>query len=305
MKYIKMKGTSLELSNIIMGCMRLNSLSLSEAKHHIAAAVDAGINVFDHADIYGGGECEALFARAASDAGIARDKIILQSKCGIRKGYYDFSKEYIISAVDGILTRLNTDYLDILLLHRPDALADPEETAGALEMLKKSGKVRYFGVSNHNPGQIRLIEKYFGEKLLFNQLQFSLAHTLLIDSGMAVNTGIPQAEERTGGTLEYCRLKDITIQAWSPFQKGFFEGTFLGDQQYAGLNEEIENLAKKYDVPPVAIAVAWITRHPANMQVILGTTKAARLQEGCRGSEIPLTRKEWYDLYRAAGNRIL
>lgn len=295
----------MELSNMIMGCMRLNGLSLKEAEYHIAAAVEEGINVFDHADIYGGGECETLFSRAAAGAGILREQMILQSKCSIREGYYDFSGEYILGAVDGILTRLNTDYLDILLLHRPDALANPEETAEALEKLKKSGKVRYFGVSNQNPGQIELLQKYFGEKLLFNQLQFGLGHTLLVDGGMAVNTCIPQAQERTGEILEYCRLKDITIQAWSPFQKGLFEGTFLGNQQYAALNEELSDLSKKYGVTPAAIAVAWITRHPAEIQVILGTTKAERLKEECRGADIPLTRKEWYDLYRAAGNRIL
>lgn len=305
MKYIKIKGTSLELSNIIMGCMRLNELNLKEAESHISAAIEAGINIFDHADIYGGGECEKLFSRAAAGIGISREQIILQSKCSIREGYYDFSREYILNAVDGILSRLNTDYLDILLLHRPDALANPEETAEALEELKRSGKVRYFGVSNQNPGQIELLQKYFGEKLLFDQLQFGLAHTLMLDEGMAVNTGIPQAESRTGGVLEYCRLKDITIQAWSPFQKGLFEGTFLGNQQYAELNEKINDIAKNYGVTPSAIATAWITRHPADIQVILGTTKAKRLKEGCQGADIPLTRKEWYDLYRAAGNRIL
>ena len=305
MKYIKIKGTSLELSNIIMGCMRLNELNLKEAECHISAAIEAGINIFDHADIYGGGECGKLFSRAAAGIGISREQIILQSKCSIREGYYDFSREYILNAVDGILSRLNTDYLDILLLHRPDALANPEETAEALEELKRSGKVRYFGVSNQNPGQIELLQKYFGEKLLFDQLQFGLAHTLMLDEGMAVNTGIPQAESRTGGVLEYCRLKDITIQAWSPFQKGLFEGTFLGNQQYAKLNEKINDIAKNYGVTPSAIATAWITRHPADIQVILGTTKAKRLKEGCQGADIPLTRKEWYDLYRAAGNRIL
>ena len=206
MKYIKIKGTSLEVSNIVMGCMRLNSLDVREAQRHIETAIAAGINMFDHADIYGGGECEELFSKAIDMKSRIREKIIIQSKCSIRNGYYDFSREYIIAAVDGILKRLHTEYLDILLLHRPDALMEPEETADAIRSLKKSGKVRYFGVSNQNPMQIELLQKYSEERLLFNQLQFSLVHTPLIDSGMAVNMQIGQSVDRTCGTLEYCCL---------------------------------------------------------------------------------------------------
>ena len=297
MRYIKIKGTQLEVSNIIMGCMRLNSLSLNEAQRHIETALAAGINMFDHADIYGGGECEELFAKAVNLKGTMREKLVIQSKCSIKNGYYDFSKEYILEAVDGILKRLHTEYLDILLLHRPDALMEPEETAEAINQLKEAGKVRYFGVSNQNPMQIELLQKYIKEKLLFNQLQFSLVHTPLIDSSMSVNMNIDQSIDRTLGTLEYCRLKDITIQAWSPFQKGFFEGAFLGDlKHYAELNQMIDLLAQKYEVTPSAIAVAWLTRHPADIQVILGTTKDSRMLEGCCGSWIPLTREEWYGL---------
>lgn len=305
MRYIKIKGTQLEVSNIIMGCMRLNSLSQNEAQRHIETAIAAGINMFDHADIYGGGECEELFAKAINLKGTVREKLVIQSKCSIKNGYYDFSKEYILEAVDGILRRLHTEYLDILLLHRPDALMEPEETAEAINHLKEAGKVRYFGVSNQNPMQIELLQKYSKEKLLFNQLQFSLVHTPLIDSSMSVNMNIDQSIDRTLGTFEYCRLKDITIQAWSPFQKGFFEGAFLGDlKHYAELNQMIDLLAQKYEVTPSAIAVAWLTRHPADIQVILGTTKDSRMLEGCCGSWIPLTREEWYGLYKAAGNMI-
>ena len=286
MKYLKFKNSQLEASNIIMGCMRLNSLSVKEAQRHIETAVEAGINMFDHADIYGGGECEELFARAVDMRGSFRDKIILQSKCSIRNGYYDFSKEYILESVDGILKRLNTEYLDILLLHRPDTLMEPEETAEAISILKRTGKVRYFGVSNQNAMQIELLQKYCEERIMFN---------------MQVDQGI----DRVLGTLEYCRLRDITIQAWSPFQRGFFEGAFLGDMQhYERLNQMIDRLAEKYQVTPAAIAVSWITRHPADIQVILGTTKDRRLLESAEGSEIPLTREEWYGLYREAGNMI-
>ena len=217
MKYLKFKNSQLEASNIIMGCMRLNSLSVKEAQRHIETAVEAGINMFDHADIYGGGECEELFARAVDMRSSFRDKIILQSKCSIRNGYYDFSKEYILESVDGILKRLNTEYLDILLLHRPDTLMEPEETAEAISILKRTGKVRYFGVSNQNAMQIELLQKYCEERIMFNQMQLSLVHTPLIDSGMTVNMQVDQGIDRVLGTLEYCRLRDITIQAWSPF----------------------------------------------------------------------------------------
>lgn len=305
MKYLKFKNSQLEASNIIMGCMRLNSLSVKEAQRHIETAVEAGINMFDHADIYGGGECEELFARAVDMRSSFRDKIILQSKCSIRNGYYDFSKEYILESVDGILKRLNTEYLDILLLHRPDTLMEPEETAEAISILKRTGKVRYFGVSNQNAMQIELLQKYCEERIMFNQMQLSLVHTPLIDSGMTVNMQVDQGIDRVLGTLEYCRLRDITIQAWSPFQRGFFEGAFLGDMQhYERLNQMIDRLAEKYRVTPAAIAVSWITRHPADIQVILGTTKDRRLLESAEGSEIPLTREEWYGLYREAGNMI-
>ena len=305
MKYLQIPGSDLKPSNIIMGCMRINNLDKKGAEQLIRTAMEAGVNMFDHADIYGDGYCEEFFAEAAGMNPQVREKMILQSKCGIRKGYYDFSKEHILEAVDGSLKRLHTDYLDVLLLHRPDALMEPEETAEALQTLFDAGKVRYFGVSNHNPAQIELLQQAFGQKLLFNQMQISVAHTPLIDAGMAVNMHTDQAIDRTGSTLEYCRLKGITLQAWSPFQKGFFEGPFLGDMEnYPELNRKCQELAEKYQVTPTGIAVAWLTRHPANIQVILGTTQAQRMLDGCAGSQIPLTRPEWYGLYQAAGNMI-
>ena len=305
MKYLQIPGSDLKPSNIIMGCMRINNLDKKGAEHLIRTAMEAGVNMFDHADIYGDGYCEEFFAEAAGMNPQVREKMILQSKCGIRKGYYDFSKEHILEAVDGSLKRLHTDYLDVLLLHRPDALMEPEETAEALQTLFDAGKVRYFGVSNHNPAQIELLQQAFGQKLLFNQMQISVAHTPLMDAGMAVNMHTDQAIDRTGSTLEYCRLKGITLQAWSPFQKGFFEGPFLGDMEnYPELNRKCQELAEKYQVTPTGIAVAWLTRHPANIQVILGTTQAQRMLDGCAGSQIPLTRPEWYGLYQAAGNMI-
>ncbi len=303
MKYITPEYTDQKVSNIIMGCMRINNLSEKELNVLFHTALEEGINFFDHADIYGGGECESHFAKSVQMNSTLREKIVLQSKCGIRKGFFDFSREHILNSVDSILKRLQTEYLDFLLLHRPDTLMEPEEVAEAFQILMNQGKVRQFGVSNFNPMQIELLQKYFSEHLVFNQLQFSLAHTPMIDSGLTVNMHTPQSVNYEGSVLEYCRLNGITIQAWSPFQKGFFEGPFLGDtEQYAKLNEVIHRIALKYGVTDTAVAVGWITRHPAKIQVILGTTNVTRLKEACKGSNLPLTREEWYELYKAAGN---
>lgn len=307
MKYFPIKNTSLHVSNVVMGCMRLQQLSLSEIENLIKTAMEEGINFFDHADIYGSGECEQLFADAIEMNPSIREKMIIQSKCGIntKDNYYDFSKEHILQSVDGILKRLKTDYLDILLLHRPDALMEPEEIAEAFDELHNSGKVKYFGVSNHNPMQIELLQKHISQKLVVNQLQFSIAHTFMIDSAIALNRAHDQSFNRDSSVLDYCRLQDITVQAWSPYQSGSFSGPFLGDlENYPELNRVIDDIALKYEVTNNAIATAWITRHPANIQVVLGTTKVSRLKEACQGSDIPLTREEWYRIYKAAGNII-
>ncbi|MGJ7910384.1 aldo/keto reductase [Neobacillus sp. LXY-1] len=307
MKYISIANTELKTSNIIMGNMRLPQLNLQEAEKLIRTALEEGINFFDHADIYGRGQSEEVFSNAIQMTPNIRENMIIQSKCGIRvpEGYFDFSKDHILRSVDGILDRLKTDYLDILLLHRPDPLMEPEEVAEAFEQLHTAGKVKYFGVSNFNPAQIELLQKSIPYKLVVNQLQFSIAHTPMIDSGIALNMNVDQSINRDSSILEYCRLHDITIQAWSPFQHGFFEGVFLGDlKRYPELNKTLDTLAEKYGVSTTAIAVAWITRHPANIQVVLGTTNSERLKEGCKGSEIKLTREEWYQLYKAAGNMV-
>ena len=304
MKTFQISNTNLNSSNIVMGCMRLNSLSIPEAGRLINTALDSGINFFDHADIYGGGECETVFAEAIQMNAQIREKMIIQSKCGICKGFYDSSKEHILLSVEKILARLKTEYLDILLIHRPDTLMEPEEVAEAFELLQKSGKVRNFGVSNYNPMQINLLQKYVSQKLVVNQLQLSVVHTPMIDSGMAVNMHIDQAVDREGSILEFCRINNITIQAWSPFQKGFIEGPFFDDPKYADLCKAINKLADKYGVTDTTIAVAWITRHPANIQVVVGTTQVQRLVDCCKGSDLPLTRKEWYELYQAAGNML-
>lgn len=303
MKKIKIGG-ELQTSAVVMGCMRIAEMERPQVAKLVKTAMDGGIDFFDHADIYGGGKSETVFAQAIKDEKISRDKIILQSKCGIRQGQFDFSKEYILTSTDGCLKRLDTDYLDVLLLHRPDTLMEPEEVAEAFTSLHKSGKVRYFGVSNQNPGQIRLLNKYLGakQKILINQLQFSPAHTGMIDSGINVNMTNPPSADHDGGILEFCRLEDITIQAWSPFLYGFFEGVFLGDPKFPELNKAINELATEKKVTPEAIVVAWILRHPANMQVIPGTTNVERLEGMCRACSFEMTREEWYSIYIAAGN---
>ncbi len=304
MKTITLNNTNLSIPEIGMGCMRIVELENADAvKGWVDTALEHGINFFDHADIYGKGRCEELFGQVLTPS--LREKIILQSKCSIRPGIaFDFSKEHILNSVDGILKRLNTEHLDILLLHRPDALMEPEEVADAFRILKESGKVRHFGVSNQTPMQMELLSKYCDEPLLINQLQLSIAHCPMINSGINANMYNDSGINRDGGVLEYCRLKDITIQAWSPFQYGMFEGIFLGNEKFAELNKVIDNLAEKYNVTNSAIAVAWILRHPAGIQTIVGTTNKDRIAQISKASEIRLTREEWYALYMAAGNKL-
>lgn len=304
MKTITLNNTNLSIPEIGMGCMRIVELENVDAvKGWVDTALEHGINFFDHADIYGKGRCEELFGQVLTPS--LREKIILQSKCSIRPGIaFDFSKEHILNSVDGILKRLNTEYLDILLLHRPDTLMEPEEVADAFRILKESGKVRHFGVSNQTPMQMELLSKYCDEPLLINQLQLSIAHCPMINSGINANMYNDSGINRDGGVLEYCRLKDITIQAWSPFQYGMFEGIFLGNEKFAELNKVIDNLAEKYNVTNSAIAVAWILRHPAGIQTIVGTTNKDRIAKISKASEIRLTREEWYALYMAAGNKL-
>lgn len=302
MEKINLGKSTLKVPSIAIGCMRINSMGKEELSNYIKFCVENGLNFFDHADIYGRGECEKLFGEALKNSGIKREDIIIQSKCGIVPGkMYDFSKEYILKSVDGILERLGTDYLDVLVLHRPDALVEPEEVAEAFNTLYTSGKVKYFGVSNHKPSQIELLKKHVKQDILVNQLQLSLPFSNMIASGLEVNMLTDGAYDRDGSVLDYCRLNDITIQAWSPFQYGFFEGVFIGSEKYPELNKVLDELAKKYKVTPTGIATAWILRHPAKVQMIAGTTKISRLQEIIDGSKIKLTREEWYKLYLSAG----
>ena len=299
MRTIPLGQSGLQVPTIAVGCMRMKSLDAAGAGRFVQAALDLGLNFFDHADIYGGGECESIFGRAYSGP---RDKIFVQSKCGIRKGRYDFSKEHILSAVEGSLSRLKTEYLDVLLLHRPDALVEPEEVAEAFNSLHASGKVRHFGVSNQKPMQIELLRRYVRQPLIANQLQLSIAHAGMISNGLHVNMLTSEAADRDGSVLDYCRLHDITVQPWSPFQYGFFEGVFLGSDKFDALNQKIGEVAARHGVSDTTIAIAWLLRHPARMQPVIGTMNRQRLADCCKAADITLTREEWYDVYLAAGN---
>ena len=305
MKTINLGKSSLQVPVVAVGCMRLEQLDIHEAKRFIRAALDLGANFFDHASTYGNGYCEEVFGDAISELGIARDSLILQSKCGIIRGVMlNFSKEFILDRVDTSLKRLKTDYLDVLLLHRPDVLVEPEEVAEAFDKLYASGKVRNFGVSNQNPMLMQLLQKSLSQPIVANQMQFSIAHATMVSAGHHVNTLTDFAIDRDGSALDYCRLNDITVQAWSPFQFGNIEGTFLGNESYPELNAKIDEIAAKYAVSNTTIALAWILRHPARMQAVVGTMNAARLKDCVRAADIYLTREEWYEIYLAAGNTL-
>lgn len=304
MKRIRLGTSDLEASEISLGCMRIDKLSKKEARYVIENAMEAGVDFFDHADIYGGGKSEETFADAIDMNESVRERMILQSKCGIRDGYYDFSKNHILASVDGSLRRLKTDYLDVLLLHRPDALVEPEEVAEAFNELQVSGKVRHFGVSNHNPMQIDLLQQSLEQDILVNQLQFGMMHTLMLDAGLNVNMQHDPAVIRDGSILDYSRLHRITVQAWSPFQHGLKKGkeVFVGNEHFPELNKKLVELAEEKGVSDNAIATAWILRHPAVIQPVVGTMNPDRLTEIAKASDIELSRQEWYELYRAAGN---
>ncbi len=305
MKTMQLGVSNLQVPVIAVGCMRINRLNKKEAESFVQTAMDIGANFFDHADIYGDGVCEEVFAGAIHMTGAVREKILLQSKCGIRKGVaFDFSKEHILKSVDGSLKRLKTDYLDVLLLHRPDALVEPQEVAEAFDKLQSSGKVRHFGVSNQNPMQMQLLKKSVRQPLVANQLQLSITNATMISQGLHVNMLDDTAVNRDGSVLDFCRLQDITIQPWSPFQFGFFQGVFLDNDAFPKLNAKINEIAAKHNVTNTTIAIAWLLRHPAKMQPVTGTMNEERLKDCAKAADIRLTREEWYEIYLAAGNNL-
>ena len=294
------------VSRVIQGCMRIGGKSDKEIDEIVNTAYENGINFFDHADIYGRGVCEENFGKYLNRNPSFREKIFIQTKCGIKPGIsFDFSYDHIITSVENSLKRLNTDHIDYLLLHRPDTLMAPEEVAKAFEKLLNDGKVMHFGVSNQHPMQMELLKKYLGDiPLVANQLQLSVANCPMIDFGFNVNMTNDFSSSRDNGILEYCRLKDITIQPWSPFQYGFMEGTFINNDLFKDLNIKLEEIGAKYGITPTGLAIAWLLRHPAKMQPVIGTTTPARIKEVCHASDVIITHDEWYDLYKSAGKRL-
>lgn len=312
MEYIDIYG--IPMSRLVLGCMRISDMTIESVERLVNTALDIGINMFDHADIYGGGKCESIYGELFKRDKSLRDKIVLQTKCGIRNKWYDLSKKHILESVDGALNRLNTDRIDVLLLHRPDALMRGEEVAEAFRLLEESGKVRIFGVSNFSPSQIDYLQDAVHQKLLFNQLQLSPAFCPLITSGMTVNTGLSEACDRTDGALWYCRKNNITIQTYGTMQCSFtdesgftYYGAFTTDaakKKYFALNFMLEGLAQKYNTTVDAVALSWILRHPAKMQAIVGTTNINRVKGYKDCCEVPLTEYEWYKIYESAGHPI-
>lgn len=301
MRKIYLGKSELLVPTVAVGCMRISEMTEKQISEFIETSLESGANFFDHADIYGGGKSETVFGNAIK--GRTREDFIIQTKCGIVPGkMFDFSYEHIVNSVEGSLKRLGTDYIDVLLLHRPDALVEPEEVAKAFDHLKISGKVRHFGVSNQNPYQIKLLQNYLDMPIVANQLQLSIMHTPMINAGINVNMYNESATNRDGGVLDFCRLENITIQPWSPMQYGFFEGCFVDNVKFPELNAVLEKLAEKYSVSKTTIAVAWLLRHPAKMQVVTGTTNPQRLRDSFKASEITLSREEWYEVYQSAGN---
>ena len=305
MKRITIGKSGVTAPAVTLGCMGMGGLSREEAAALVGTALDTGIDFFDHADIYADGRSEEIFAEAFDFS--LRDRVILQTKCGINRRphtHYDFSREHILASVEGSLRRLKTDYIDILLLHRPDTLMEPAEVAEAFTRLRDSGKVKHFGVSNQGPGQIEVLQKYLDQPIAANQLRFGICHTGMIDAGLHVNMISPPSADHDGGILEYCRVREITIQAWSPFQYGAREGVFIGSEKYPELNAVLDRIGAERGVTASAVAIAWILRHPANMQAIVGTTRPDRLRDIAMAGDVTLSRPEWYEIYKAAGNTL-
>ena len=307
MRYITLGQDDKELSEIVLGMMRIKDKSVKEVEELVETALSVGINAFDLADIYGRGRCEELLGLVLKNRPDLREEMWIQSKCGIRIEeftYFDFSKDYIIKSVDGILQRLKIDHLDSLLLHRPDALMESDQVAEAFDFLYKQGKVRDFGVSNQNPMMMELLKKDVKQPLAVNQLQLSAAFTPGFESGFHVNMEDSQAAMRDGSIFEYCKLHDVVIQAWSVLQFGYFKGNFVGNEKFQALNQVLDRLAIKYGVTSSTIAISWILRYPAKMQAVVGTTNPKHLREVSQAANFSLTRKEWYEIYLAAGNNL-
>ncbi|MBQ6475018.1 MAG: aldo/keto reductase [Clostridia bacterium] len=316
MKKMQIGMTGIEVPAVAVGCMRLDGVDRKKGEALLRGALDMGLNFFDHADFYGYwknyvGICEELFAEYLPMTPALREKIVIQTKCGVKIGpdgkggmmniSYDFSKDYILRCVEDSLKRLKTDYIDGLLLHIPDALVEPEEVAEAFDLLEEQGKVRYFGVSNHTPMQIELLKKYVKQPICVNQQKLSLGYAPIISSGEYVCMPDERALSYDMESLNYGRLNSITMQCWSPFH-GAKGGIILNEEKYPELNAVLEQMAEKYGTSKTAICIAWLLRHPAKLQPVTGTMDIQHLKESADGMDITLEHDDWYKLWIAAGN---
>ena len=304
MKYIHYLKNAMPASQVALGCMRIGNMSDREADRYVRSALEMGYNFFDHADIYGGGKCEEVFGNVLKTDPSLRDKMLIQTKCAICNGYYDFSKEHIITSVENSLRRLKTEKIDVLLLHRPDLLMQPQEVAAAFDFLYNSGKVSAFGVSNHSPEQIELLQRSVEQKLIINQLQLSVVNAGMLSSGANVNTAFDDGINRDGYVRDYCRLNGITVQPWSPLQHGFISGPFLNNGRFSSVIKTLKELGDKYGITDTSMAISWLLRLPDAMQPIVGSTNLERLRQIADGTEITLSAQDWYRIYRDAGYKL-
>ncbi|MCP8970394.1 aldo/keto reductase [Ectobacillus ponti] len=322
MKQTPLQKRGIAADRIVLGCMGLGGTwdnspetneQVLEAERAIDAALESGIRMFDHADIYKMGKAEIVFGQALKNRPYIREQLVIQSKCGIRfaegemPGRYDFSKEHILSSVDGILSRLGMEYLDILLLHRPDPLMEPEEVAEAFAKLKESGKVRHFGVSNMNASQIKLLQHYLPDPLVVNQLQMNLHHIGWLEEGVLVNQQAGTSFSFPESLLAHCQLENIQIQAWAPLAGGLYSGRELSGQPESVLQTKklVHRMAAEKETSAEAIVLGWLMRHPAMIQPVIGTTKPERIRSSVDAIRIAeqMTREEWYSLYVASRGR--
>lgn len=316
MKKLPINQNGLNASELVFGCMGLGGgwdrqpiepAHVKQTHEAVEAALASGINMFDHADIYTFGKAETVFGQVLKEKPGLREEIIIQSKCGIRFGdqasglptRYDFSKSYILDSVDGILSRLGIEHLDILLLHRPDPLMDPSEVGEAFHQLKASGKVRSFGVSNMSAGQIRLLQQHTDEKIIVNQLEMSLHKIGWLDTGVHVNQEAARQNTFPEGTLEYCQMENIQIQSWGSLAKGLYSGKNIENESESVKNTAalVQKLAEEKQTTPEAIVLAWLMRHPAGIQPVIGTANPDRIKASADAVTVTLTRDEWYTLY--------
>jgi len=320
MKRVPIPHTELEVSQIGFGCMGLGGgftqgpLSAGheqQVRLFLDTADEVGVNLFDHADIYAFGRAEEAFGKVLKERPSLRDRIVIQSKCGLRRleGPYgkpvaliDFSYEHILASVDGILRRVGTGYLDILLLHRPDVLMEGEEVARAFATLKKSGKVRHFGVSNQNRYQMEYLQSFLPDPLVANQVQMSLLHSGFVEQGISFNQSASAYPDGLEGLSEYCRMKGVKLQAWAPLARGLLSGAAVTGQPDAVIKTAalVKDLAAQHGVSVEAIVLAWLLRHPAGILPILGTTRPERLRACVQATTIELSRLEWYGLFASA-----